>query len=318
MNRLARNHFTAIKKSAAEFESEVARIYEVYRQTMSTARHEAQRYKDESAFVEGKQKDAIKRAQTAISQAQNVFTGEIKPEIEGLRDELHRALVTSPTDAFLKSLSVYSDYNLAPSRSEVDALIELAAGNGLALRALNAVLTKTGSAYRVSVPTTEGYEADLKALENLAEGHIVYSSPEFRRELTEILAGSPRMVRRRDGSYYDGGFRYDALSVSLESEAYSQRVAALDDMGDRWTDSVLPTVYDASLYKGSKDPETGETVSPEQQFVNDYQATAKNAAIIGDPDAAEEAIREQTRAAAALDAKAARTLDYYIRPNAAQ
>ena len=92
----------------------------------------------------------------------------------------------------------------------------------------------------------------------------------------------------------------DILTKQIASGNFDQKIKALDDMGTRWTDAVLPTIYNADMY-----PEG------EQEYVDDYNSTVKAGKIVDNPDATTEHIREQAKARAAESAKSKEIIQAY-------
>lgn len=134
---------------------------------------------------------------------------------------------------------------------------------------------------------------------------------EYHSEAVDIYENTPHMVRRTDGSYYDGGYRWDNISVLSASGDFDSRIKSLDDMAERWTSAILPVIYIKDAYTGHIDEKTSENVTPEQEYVNDYHATAQAGEIVDNPDATTEHIREQAKARAAENAKAREIIQTY-------
>lgn len=304
MNKYNKTTFENIKKAAKDYQQEVTTALYKYRQ----AAEQAKQYKDETGHIAA----AKTNARNAIKIAENAFTSTVKAEVGSLKDELRRHLVTAPNDKYLAALNVYNTYGFAPGKAEIAALMEQAAGNSLSLRALDAVLQKTGSKWRVKVPGAEDFESDLEKLERLAEGHIMYSPTDYHTEAVAVFGGTPRPIRRDvDGQYIETGFRWDSVSMLTASGGFTNRIKELDAMAARWTDSVLPTIYDAEVYKGYTDEKTGAEISGAQEFAEDYHATATAGEIVKNPDAGAEHAREQGKARAQAEARAREVVDMY-------
>lgn len=311
MNKYNQESIGRIKSAAKDFQKEVTRTYQRYRQTISAAKQAATAYKDENSYLTGKKDTAAHAVKNDVAMAQNVFAAVAKAEISNLKDELNRHLISAPSDRFLTSLSVYADYGLTPNKMEIAALMQQAGGNSLSLRALDAVLQKTHSKYRIAVPGAEDFEKDIDMLQRLTEGGIMWRPHEYHSEAVAVYGESPRMIRREDGTYYDAGYVWDNISILSASGDFDQKIKNLDNMAGRWTDAVLPTVYIADAYTGHMDEKTGERVSGAQEYVNDYHATVKAGAIIDNPDAEVERIRAQAEIRAQEDTKAREIVKAY-------
>lgn len=311
MNKYNAASFEKIKKAADEYRACVTRTLDNYAAKISAAQDESKAYKDEQSIFAGKKAAAVTYARNAIALAENAFTGTVKGEIEQLRDELHRHLVTAPSEKFLAALGVYATYNLAPGKEEVSALVEQAGGNSLALRALDAVLQKTGAKWRVDVPGAADFEADIAKLERLGEGHLMYRPDGHHVEACAVFEGTPRLLRTDAGEYRDAGYTWGSVNIITASADFNHRISELEGMSQRWTESVLPTVFDAETYKGHKDKATGAEISGEQEYIEDYTATAQAGEIVENGDAGAMIAAEQAKQRAAADARAREVLAYY-------
>lgn len=292
MNKFVKTTFDSISREAESYRNSVKSALLDYRQEMEKAKKEAGVYKDEAEYIKGKKNDARRTAQVAIQLAENAFTVAVGVEAKSLRDDLHQHLTTRPSPAFLDALRLYYDFNITPSRSEIEALMELNGGNTLGYRALNRTLEKTRAEYRVDAPDSTTYEADLAALDELAEGHIMFIPRELHHEGVEVFGGEPRPIRRADGSRVDTGYRWDSVSVLTASANYEGKVKALDEMADRWSSTVLPSMKHVSAYQDKKDPASGETITAAQQITEDFKATATAPEIKPSTTAAERIAEE--------------------------
>lgn len=274
MNKYIADTFSDIKREEASFRQSVESALSDYRRAMEKATTESKQYKDETAFIDGKKAAAKREAQTAIQLAENSFTVSVDIAVKSLRDDLHQHLTTRPSAAFLDALRLYNDFDITPSHAEIESLMSLNGGNALGYRALNQVLKKTNAEYTVDAPDAAAYEADISALERLAEGHLMCAPREYYHEASAVFEGEPRPYRRTDGSYVNIGYKWDYLSVLTASSSYEGQIKALDDMSDRWSSTVLPSLKHITAYKDTADPETGETVTAAQQMAQDIKATA--------------------------------------------
>lgn len=280
MNKYNKTSIEKLQRAAKTYQRDVTSALEKYRQTMTQARKDAEVYKDESSFLAGKKGGAVTTARNSIKIAENVFTAEVKAEIGNLKDELHRHLITAPNDNFLSALNVYATYGIKPGKAEISALIESAGGNSLSLRALDAVLQKTGAEYRVKVPGADAFERDIDNLERIAEGHIFWSDEDHHHELVEVFSGVNREIRAEDGSYYDAGYRWDNTALIISSKGFEKSIADIAGMAGRWSDNILPTMYKSEAYPNKTDEKTGAQITGAEQFVEDYTATASAAEVI--------------------------------------
>ena len=311
MNRNVAETFNKIKDAAKHYEYAVTAALEKYRDTMRAAEQESKAYKDEAGRIAAAKTNATMTAQNTINVAEHDFCAVVRSEADVLKDELGRHLLTAPAEKFLAALGVYHTFGIAPTKAETTALMTMAAGNSLSLRALNACLEKTGAAYRVKVPGAEDFEKDLAKLERLAEGHMVYSPQGLHTEACAVWNGTPRLVRRDDGEYIDLGYKWDSIGLISGTAAFIGSINELENMNNRWTQAVLPTVYTPESYKGHTDPKTGEKISGEQEYIEDYNATAQAGEITEDDNSRAMIAAEQAKQRAAEDARAKQVLAYY-------
>lgn len=302
MNKYAKDTFNTIKGAAHTYTEAVTRALTTYRSESEAAKQ----YKDEIGRTEA----AKTNARNSIKAAEDTFTATVAAEVETLKGELKRHLVTVPSDKYFAVLDVYAKYGMTPGKSEVAALMEQAAGNSLALRALNAVLDKTKSEWRVNVPDAGDFERDLDALERLAEGHIMFSPQGLHTENSAVFKDTPQLHRNDNGEYVDRGYRWSSPSILTATGDFTSKIAALDGMSERWTQSILPTIYRADVYKGHVDKD-GNEITGAEEFVEDYHATATAGEIVKNPDAETERASEQGKARAQADAKAREIVDMY-------
>lgn len=305
MNKYNAETFKKIKRAAENYQTDVTTAYSLYRQRAENAKA----YKDE----EGQITAAKEAARESINRAENVFTRAVKEELDDLRDELNRHLTTAPNSKYLEALNVYNAYGITPGKTEVAALMQQAGGNTLSLCALNAVLDKTHSAYRVSAPNAEDFERDLDILGQLAEGHIMWSPKGYHLEAVDVWSGITRQARNENGQYFNTGVAWDSVGILTHSTAFESSINKLDEMAERWTDSVLPTIYDSERYQTSKDPDTGETITGEQQFIEDYKKTASAGKIEHNPEYETALARAEGEADAARAARAQEVVNYFSR-----
>lgn len=299
MNKYTKTTMQEIQDAIEDYRHNVKKALHSYRQQMEKAETEASLLKDEESYLAGKKAKADVAARLDIQSAEYALCTDLKLRIAELRTDLHKHLITAPSEKFTAALRIYSDFGLKPSIEEVRALLELAAGSTLGIRALNSVLRKNNMK-PVTAPDATDFEADLAALDRLAEGNFMWSDSDHLHELTAIFKGMPQPERMPNGTYRTGGHRWDSISIVTATGDFNARVSALDEMQARWSENVLPTYYDAEVYE-----------SPEE-FVEDYQATAQAAQIEpGSDDGIPTAIKKNIESLAAANAKAAAVRDMY-------
>lgn len=295
MNKFIKSTFDDLKREEASYRQSVESALLDYRRAMEKATTESKQYKDETTFLDGKKAATKREAQTAIQLAENAFTVSVGIAVKSLRDDLHQHLTTRPSAAFIDALRLYFDFDIRPSHAEISALMEQNGGCTLGYRALNRTLEKTGAEWRVDAPDSTTYESDLAALEELSEGHIMYAPREYFHEAVEVFGGRPKLYRRpADGKYLDIGYKWDTTSILIASGSYEGKIKALDDMSERWSSTVLPSLKHISAYEDNQ--ESGETAA--QQMAQDIKATATAPEIEPSMTAGEQIAAEMAREAA--------------------
>lgn len=295
MNKFIKSTFDDLKREEASYRQSVESALLDYRRAMEKATTESKQYKDETTFLDGKKAATKREAQTAIQLAENAFTVSVGIAVKSLRDDLHQHLTTRPSAAFIDALRLYFDFDIRPSHAEISALMEQNGGCTLGYRALNRTLEKTGAEWRVDAPDSTTYESDLAALEELSEGHIMYAPREYFHEAVEVFGGRPKLYRRpADGKYLDIGYKWDTTSILIASGSYEGKIKALDDMSERWSSTVLPSLKHISAYEDNQ--ETGETAA--QQMAQDIKATATAPEIEPNMAVGEQIAAEMAREAA--------------------
>ena len=293
MNRNNREIFNRIRKAATNYQNDTRKALTTYRQSIENARSYAAKFKDEESIFNQKKAEATNTARMALASAENAFTGCVQAEIPGLKEELTRHLTARPSAAFLDTLRVYNDFGIVPSRSEIEAMIAANEGNALGLRALNAVLDRTGSDVRVSVPDASTYEADIAALEAMTKGGNTWTPNDLHTEAVAVYSGQQR----------PNGYAWDGVSLITARAGFESKVKGLDGMSERWTSSVVPTVFVSEQYSGG--------ASGAKEYVEDRAATAKAAEVVQNQDAAADHARQMAHERAEADHRAAEIMASY-------
>ena len=304
MNKYTKEIIRDVKGYCNAYLSGTAAALRKYRQASESARREAGRYKDEAEYIRQKETAAAKAARREIDQARTALESQITIAVKGLREELHQHLTTKPQTAFLDTLRVYADFNIQPTKAEIEAMIDQNKGNSLGYKALNAVLEKTGAEYRIDAFSVDGYEEDLHTLEKLAEPTTLCAPDEYYPEAVAVFSGEPALYLRADGSTVDNGRKHDKTSILVYATAFRENMGKLDGMEARWTDGILP-----SLKHFAPDNEDTEK-APEQQYEEEYADTARTGAECTEHQGEAFALQLGKEANAAADSRKA-VLDHY-------
>lgn len=269
MNKYAQSSIQDIRRAAATFQTDTAAALRKYRQKLQKARAAAKQYKDEQGYIDREKGAAAREARFSITSARNAFQVSVKYAIQGLRDEMGDHIgKTEPAPGYYDRLRVYKDFDLQPDETEARRLVELTKGSYLGCRALNSVLARTKSPFRVQIPSTADYEADLSTLEKLQRPSVLPNVPEdLHRELSEVFKGEPRYTIQNDnGDPIDTGYKFDSVSTIIETSSFSGIIDSLDRMESRWTGSVLPSLARNLAHKGDPEGKAAE------EALRDYAA----------------------------------------------
>ena len=294
--------FEAISADMSRFNTSVTDTLTRYKDAKETARSQASQYKDEETMYKRNMEGALARAKAEIAEAEKTVSEASKVNITKLRECLVQHVTTPPGDLFLKSLDVYSRYNVKLSRLELESLITLAAGSYSALRALQSVAQKSG--FEISFPTVADYEADLHKLESmLTHLPLCFAPLNLVTEGLEVMPERP--VRRHDGSaaYMIKG---NSVGAILTATQFNGLFNGLEETAERWAGSIVPAL---SELKPIQDAETGEEISPVEQKAAAIVDAAKQVSV--DDDQAVRISREIGQRRAEAAAESARILSHY-------
>ena len=298
MNRKTQASFNQIQAAVAAFQSNVQAALSRYRQEEAQARADAEQFKDSEGRYVAQKAALVANARNAITRAQASLKSAVQPEIEALRKELHEHTMNRPAPALLDTLRTFRDFNLQPSRTDLDSMLEIAAGNTLALRAINSVLEATKSPLHVDFPDTGTFEKDLDALEKLT-AESAWTPTDYHHEACTLYGGQPRANRP--------GYIWDSTSLIVARSAFESQLNAILEMSKRWTDDVIPSITQVKtgLYA---DNESGSVA---EQYLADREATGAGAKVEPSQAAAIEAARTMGQKRAEADNNAREALGHY-------
>lgn len=281
MNKYVSNTFDSIKIDIADFKKSVISTLEDFRKNTEQIKAEAAVRKDEEAYLSEKLTIARNSAKMGLNSAESTLADAVKGEIASLRKDLEQHIMTMPSPAFLTILSMYSDFGVRLSRAEFDALVQRAAGNPLALKAINAVSDKVGCEWTVQFTQVEEYEKDLAFLEKFVDGGIVWADYEndHMHLLTEVLDTIPdkavfELSTRFGDTELDNSAARNSFMIGLtiQRAELERNEKKIDEMSDRWSRSMVPVVFKKEAYKTSEIPEV--------DFVKDHSETIKSATTV--------------------------------------
>ncbi len=250
MNRNVKNSFMTIQGAATNFQKNVADALMRYKSDRDAARSEAAQFKNEEEKFTAMNSALVANCRNRIKTAEQSFTGTVKTELETLRKEFNMHLLMLPDSRFLTMLGVYRTFCIAPSRAELNALVEASGGVTLGLRAINALLDSVNSDFRIQFEDSAAMEKDLDSLERLTFGDFGYCPAEMLSEATAVYGGQEVTYHGPGGAYQDGA-RWDSVRLLTARAVFENQVKNLSEMEKRWSESVVPSVVTKSeFYKG--------------------------------------------------------------------
>ena len=296
MNRKNKNSFERIQGAVSSYQSSVKEALFRFRQADTQAKEDSKQYVDAEGRYQAQRTELVNTARQSIESAKELFNKTVKTEIGELSRELGSHTMNRPSPALLDNLRTFRDFNLQPSKSDISALLEMAGGNTLGLRAINSVLKATKSPLRVVFPDTETFEKDLEALEKLTDESAVWTPIDFHHEGCAIYGGQPR-------PNYPGS-TWGNTSLTIARAAYESQLKGLSDMSGRWVNDIIPSIAQVKeLYKDSEDAA--------EQYIADRQATGASATVEPNKAEAIEHAETMARQRAEADNRAREVIGHY-------
>lgn len=259
MNKTVNSTFRDIHNAFAKHQATVTATLSTYRSKVERATQEAAAFKDEAGELKRRKDTLVSSARSEIMDADKSFSDSLKLlYIPALRSALSGYVCELPQRDFVALLRDFQDFHIKLSRMEAEALVEQAKGNYAALRMLQAVAKESG--FHVTAPTAQDYMDDLAKLEKAARVPTMWSPREYLHEAVEVLPDRP--VFRADGSLAYSSGRPDPTFLLASSTEFDQVYANVMATEERWGNAFVPSV---SQFEPLDDPESGETITPEQQ-----------------------------------------------------
>ncbi len=278
MNKSISSTFRDIHSAFSRHRAAVTATLSTYRSEVERATQEAAAYKDENAELRRRKDALISSARSEVVDADKTLADSLKLlHIPALRSALNDYICEPPNRDFVALLRDFQTFGIVLSKTEVTALVGQAEGNFAALRMLQVVAKESG--LHVSTPTVQDYEDDLAKLERAARIPTMWSPREFLHEAVEVLPDRP--VFRADGSLAYSGGRPDPTFLLASSAEIDRAYENVMATGERWGNAFVPSVFQ---FEPLENPETGETITPEQQR-NEAEKDAASQVTVSDTSA---------------------------------
>lgn len=164
----ARPIFKRILEAMGVYAQNVTATAAKFREDYAAAAKDASKYKDEKRILTEKRTKLASAARETITR-QGAELGEVVAQcVQELNNCIADHLRHPVPTATEKLLTMYSQYNLPLSRSEVENLLTVNGGHVLGLRFIKAMLKDTHSEYTVDFVPLKKYEEDIRDLAQFA------------------------------------------------------------------------------------------------------------------------------------------------------
>jgi len=259
--------------AAENLRNEVTRALESYRNDVARERSVSQRYKDENEYFQQAQSKLAEIARAAIIKAERVFRGKCEDVAKEMSEQLRKHLSEPVNGQFRDKLAMISDFGLQPERMEIDDLISLNSGNQTGLAALQKVLEKVDSPFKLSYHTTADYQNDIKTVRELGL-NVRYIPMEYHSEGCDIFRGQQLVYTYSNGNTL--GVTLDSVTLLRKSSDFENDIAKIRSLKGVWAADCSYTdanrVSEAQREDGSPaestpDPESATKVFDENDGV---------------------------------------------------
>ena len=230
-----------------------------------------------------KQKLEAKREYRA--QLLNMFNDlwhDVGVEVDLMKETLACWVSEPANPAFLAQISAYKDFDLALSRTELEALVDGAGGSYVSLRCLDKLAGKSG--LRVSVPSVEDFGKDLERIK-MDFWNLRLYGPVGEGDVLDLL---PDVVT------YNGQ-QMGAPTVNQATLAW-QTARNLDkhleEIRGRWSSSVQPMVTVKEEAYGIDEQDAQEEADRIRAENGEQRTTAESITVDDNGDAAIKLARE--------------------------
>ncbi|MBR1606976.1 MAG: hypothetical protein IJ664_04630 [Clostridia bacterium] len=309
MNKKAKMYLENITNGEKDFLEDVDAVLLHFRAEKAKIVAEASIYKDEKKYSLPKIDELKKTARQQLRTAEARFRATIQKSREGLKEELSAAINQPIPAGFAERLAFYRQSGMVPSRTEVEALLDLGQKSPLAVAAVRKLLDDLEAPIRLECRTIKQYEQDLQSLDQLAAMPLVHSGTDVHPELVEVLKGEPRPTRTA-GGWRDIGERWtDGVSLLLNGAAVGQHLKQIEKNADAWSADIT---YSLAERAAQADAEAARKVAELTGDEYQPQPDPPSSTSIADRETNGEALARELGKQSA-DAVAALRAGHYVR-----
>lgn len=243
MNRNAKNALEKISGGASAYRNEVAKVLGDFNVKEQRAREDSRQYKDEDSRYAASLAELTAATRAELAEKRTAFSNTVASEIETLQKEVRALALERPNPAFTDMLRAFADFNIMPTKTQIESLMQMNSGNILGNTMLNACLEKTGSRYRIESADFATLEHDIDALGRLADLAECYAPTENHSELCKVFKDTPRLRNGRNV-----GTTWDSVQLVTQRAFFESAVKDIDTMSARWSDTA-PSVVQLEQYQ---------------------------------------------------------------------
>lgn len=245
----------------------VATIDALYPKYRADCNRNASLYTAEA--LDNQRKEAKKEYSIQLLNTFNELWRDVGVEVDLMRETL-ACWVSEPGDpAFLAQISAYKDFGLTLSKTELEALVEGAAGNYVALRCLDTLAHKSG--FRVNIPSVNDFGRDLDQI-RMDFWNLRLYGPVGDGDVLDLL---PDAV-----SY--SGMQMGAPTVTQATMAWQgarNLDKRLEEIKGRWANSVQPMVTVTEDVYGADQQDTQEEADRIKAEKEETRTTSENVTV---------------------------------------
>lgn len=244
MNKLNETTLKHIVTRAKQYQGKVSEILDGYTSMMEKTKHEAAIRKDEAEYISANQEKHSEATRHLLQKEQEAFASEVRNASKELKGQLIDALSQPVHVAVNQQLTLMHTFGIAPSRTQIENLVDLNGGNLLGLQAINALLTETKAPYTVKCFDVGDYERDLATLEHLAENSDHYIPTDHHAVGCDLYRGTDKVIKRYDGQEVHTGFEWDSVALLLRNTSVDNDVKRIEEMKQRWATDISTPIMD--------------------------------------------------------------------------
>ena len=278
----------------------VATIDALYPKYRADCNRNASLYTAEA--LDNQRKEAKKEYSIQLLNTFNELWRDVGVEVDLMRETL-ACWVSEPGDpAFLAQISAYKDFGLTLSKTELEALVEGAAGNYVALRCLDTLAHKSG--FRVNIPSVNDFGRDLDQI-RMDFWNLRLYGPVGDGDVLDLL---PDVV-----SY--SGMQMGAPTVTQATMAWQAARsldAHLEEIRSRWSSSVQPMVTVTEDVYGADQQDTQEEAERVKAEKEETRTTSENVTVESSDTDGVELARKMGQEIAQGQAKVVKGLANYM------